>query len=792
MEANQQRINLYTAWGKLDQAELYCYNNLELLKETGHQESDYTYFFNLAYQALGDIAYKRGQYQKAIDHYNYTIEIENEMAAKQNRPSIIWSIYSRLSKSYRDMGLLDKAHLSNEITHSRYLEDDWIGDYEVYKIRSFIYTIELDLLRGEITRPGSLISVIKRANTRTDKHLWQCQFFEAEIERIKGNYDVANYSLTELLDTSVINNMTEDFYPKVLHALSQTAEGAGDYEEAADYIDLAIQRLDSINSDSHVLRYNLIKNKIELLYNNQRTCEAVRLTTEHLQDFHSQYYPLIQSEVHHNLMVRYNQILEKTFHGIKYECTELVDLIPFLMESNKSISLINQTSQNIGINATDNYQIKALNSQIEYLKRSKLSDRADKYIDNRIFELKDTLKHLLQNVDIENARRSISAIDSDAYYLFLWEGEENIYAFHKKDAFSNIISMDKAAVAQLNLSLDLTTALSDLKSNYKQLYALLEFDESHLDIAERLIVSPHGFLENISFDCLIHDDDFLITKIPISYTPSDLYFNSQQEEVKDSISYLFVLPDFPPSPDGYAYVRSSLYHLPYAREEVNQLNILFPTATLLEGQEATKQNIADITNSHDIIHFATHAKTYNERDNALSFVAFTNTENDKETSQLYLNEIKNLSLDVEMVVLSACETGLGNNISGEVTSLARSFMVAGARSVISTLWTINDQSNAQIMNQFYEHLKEGHDKGQAMRQAKLDYLFTVDPEYTHPYYWAAMKVQGNNAALYAQSLSRYFVWCSIAIVGLLAFVISRVILLSKSQVQSSQDQDKIL
>lgn len=179
-----------------------------------------------------------------------------------------------------------------------------------------------------------------------------------------------------------------------------------------------------------------------------------------------------------------------------------------------------------------------------------------------------------------------------------------------------------------------------------------------------------------------------------------------------------------------------------------------PEARIIKGPDAHKNDVTQLIPNSDIIHFATHAKTYNQKDNALSFVAFTNTSNDPESSRLYLNEIKNLTLDAEMIVLSACESGLGQKVSGEVTSIARSFMVSGAKSVISTLWTINDQSSSIIMDNYYRYLNQGIDKGQSMRKAKIDYIATVDPEYSHPYYWAAMKVQGNNSPLVKKSNGR--------------------------------------
>ncbi len=782
MDLNQRRINLYTQTGALDKAEYYCQANLQLLQETGYEESQYTTIFNLAYQALGDIAYQRGQYQEAIDHYNYTIEIENEMAEKQNRSSTIWSIYSRLSKSYNEMGLLEAAHSNNEITHKQYLKDYWVGDLEAYKIANFIYTIELDLLRGKVDRPQELIAAIKSTETREQKDLWQCQYFESEIERLKGNNDKAYKSLVALLDTSVTNYMSDDFYAKVALSLSKTVEANGDFENALKYIDKAQLRIENSTSQSPTFGYKLVKHKVELLYSHNRVCDAVRLIIEHVQELQASYYPHIQSEVHYNLMSRYNEILDQTITSIKNECPELIDFVPFIMESNKSISLINEASQYSRLNSSNDYKIKALTSQIEYLERAKLLFE-DKYIENRIFELKDTLNNLLAKSAILSSdnRTEKASYDRDIYYLFLWEGNKKLYCYHEKDNFSKISSVSKDTLAALDLSLDLSVTLSQIKSNYKTLYQLLDLHSPSITKSKQLVISPHGYMENISFDCLVVNDDFLISELPITYTPSHLYFNNQQEITKEDLSYLFVQPEFPPSPDGYAYVRSSLYHLPYASEEIRQLQKQFSEGSVLKNQDATKENIFSTASSHDVIHFATHAKTYNERDNVLSFVAFTDTENDKESSRLYLNEIKTLPLDAEMVVLSACETGLGNEVSGEVTSLARSFMVAGAKSVISSLWNINDQSSAIIMSKFYSHLKKGDDKGQAMRQAKQDYLASVDPEFSHPYYWAAMKVQGNNAAIFSRTLAHYIRPLSICVAALVGIIL---LLFSKNRLES--------
>jgi CHAT domain-containing protein len=99
---------------------------------------------------------------------------------------------------------------------------------------------------------------------------------------------------------------------------------------------------------------------------------------------------------------------------------------------------------------------------------------------------------------------------------------------------------------------------------------------------------------------------------------------------------------------------------------------------------------------------------------------------------------------LDLVVLSACETGLGKIEQGEgIRSLGRSFMESGAQATIISLWNVNDKSTAFIMTDFYKHLKAGITKDEALRQAKLDYLKNATTQNSHPYFWAAFIPAGD-------------------------------------------------
>ncbi|MCB0841374.1 MAG: CHAT domain-containing protein, partial [Bacteroidetes bacterium] len=115
---------------------------------------------------------------------------------------------------------------------------------------------------------------------------------------------------------------------------------------------------------------------------------------------------------------------------------------------------------------------------------------------------------------------------------------------------------------------------------------------------------------------------------------------------------------------------------------------------------------------------------------------------------LTLSEICNLHLNAEMIVLSACETALGELKRGEgIMSLSRAFTYAGARSVITTLWSVDDEATADLMSRFYGYLTEGERKDEALRQARLDYIDEHDNRFSHPFFWAAAVPMGNMEAI---------------------------------------------
>lgn len=156
-------------------------------------------------------------------------------------------------------------------------------------------------------------------------------------------------------------------------------------------------------------------------------------------------------------------------------------------------------------------------------------------------------------------------------------------------------------------------------------------------------------------------------------------------------------------------------------------------------EQATSSQLAN----YRIIHWATHGFV-NSRNPELSgmVMSLVDEQGNWQNGYLRLNDIYNLNLPSELVVLSACQTGLGKNIRGEgLVGLTRGFMYAGTPRVVASLWYVDDVATAELMSKFYPAmLSQGLTPSAALRAAQLQ--MWQNPEWQSPYYWAAFSLQG--------------------------------------------------
>ena len=243
----------------------------------------------------------------------------------------------------------------------------------------------------------------------------------------------------------------------------------------------------------------------------------------------------------------------------------------------------------------------------------------------------------------------------------------------------------------------------------------------------RLTIIPSGPLFHLSFAALMDEQGrYLIERYALNYSPAIEVFQytrqAQQRVASLPVRYLLVAnPSAMPSSDGRV-----LPPLPGSEKEVQSISRLMPpgSAVLLQGGQADKISVREAMPAAKVIHLATHGVIDNN--NPLgSFLALARMNGQPAgNGRLTAEEVYSLNLHADLVVLSACRTGLGR-ISGDgVAGLARAFFYAGAASVISTLWDVADQPTAQLIEDFYRSFSRGgkNGKSEALREAQLHLL----------------------------------------------------------------------
>jgi CHAT domain-containing protein len=186
--------------------------------------------------------------------------------------------------------------------------------------------------------------------------------------------------------------------------------------------------------------------------------------------------------------------------------------------------------------------------------------------------------------------------------------------------------------------------------------------------------------------------------------------------------------------------------LPGTQAEAQAITALIPEMqrrTALGFQASQTEVLQPELSQYRFIHFATHGLANTEKPELSAIVmSLLDEQGNAVDGFLRLQEVYNLDLRADLVVLSACQTGLGQVIRGEgLIGLTRGFMYAGAPRVVTSLWNVDDAGTAVLMTHFYEGiLRENLPPSAALRQAQLKLWQT--PQWQSPYYWAAFTLQG--------------------------------------------------
>lgn len=281
--------------------------------------------------------------------------------------------------------------------------------------------------------------------------------------------------------------------------------------------------------------------------------------------------------------------------------------------------------------------------------------------------------------------------------------------------------------------------------------------------SQRILLIPDGPLYVLPFAALLRSERQRLIEWRALHTAVSATVYAEVKKTRERREYAMELvafgdPNYPGRDqqqldrNGNLELRSAinrgftLVPLPFTRTEVNSIASLFPNhSEKYLGGDATESRVKSLSRSIRYIHFAVHG-LLDERfplNSALAMSIPNQIAEGQENGLLQAWEIfEHVRWDADLVVLSVCEGGLGREVAGEgLLGLTRAIQHAGARTVLSSLWKIDDRRTARLMERFYTYLRGGATKDQALRSAQLDLLRS--PADADPFYWAAFSLNGD-------------------------------------------------
>lgn len=322
---------------------------------------------------------------------------------------------------------------------------------------------------------------------------------------------------------------------------------------------------------------------------------------------------------------------------------------------------------------------------------------------------------------------------------------------------------------------DQTTAILNYTHAAARLYEKLlkPFDGK---LTEQLIIIPDGILGYVPFEALLTEMpsnsnlgsfsqySYLLFKHRISYSYSATLLQQMQLETHQTKTSgeLLAMAPFYFEDVAQLHSRPDSLEMRLGINRGTSLNALkgsgLEVAGITDiwngkpyyGKDASLQVFGQLAEQYRILHLSTHGKA-DDRVGDYAYLAFSAPDTAGVFDKLYARDIYTFSLNADMVVLSACETGIGQLQRGEgIVSLARAFAYAGAKSMVTTLWNVNDSKTSELMVEFYALLNNGMEKDLALQTAKINYLKRQEGRghtSADPLYWAGPIIIGDTARL---------------------------------------------
>ncbi len=416
-----------------------------------------------------------------------------------------------------------------------------------------------------------------------------------------------------------------------------------------------------------------------------------------------------------------------------------------------------------GTDATLLEQEQALNGELAALENALISEKS-KPIDQQNIQVLDSIESqladkyreyedLLLLIELNNPELaslvSVSSITVSETQSLL-DDQSTLIAYYltNDNVFAFVLSKNDFQVVELTTNPnEITQAVKNFRSiglanrnnpynrSLTDLYGWLITPLLPHISTPRIGIIPHQALHYIPFAALSDGKQYLGDQFILFQLPSASVLPFIREKIGREVTHPLIMGD--PQTNN-----TSLPSLKYASDEVNAIAELFGTEALI-GAKASESVLMENSSNAGVIHLAAHG-SFNS--NAPLFSRLWLAPGDGQDGRLNVHEIYGLDLDqTDLVVLSACQTQLGELSGGdELVGLNRAFLF-GSPSVISSLWSVDDKATAVLMEHFYSNLLAGMSKAEAL-QAAQQYVRNdpEHPDWVHPFFWAGFVLNGDD------------------------------------------------
>lgn len=652
---------------------------------------------------LGQLALERGDVETADESYRRALEIQEEQAPGSRDEAI----------SLHGLGLT--AHAQGDLEAARQYLDQ--ADSKLAEIA--VENLDLADVRHSLGR----VAVDRGELDAAERH-----FREAEV---------------------IGDHLAPDSQrqARVLHGLGDVHRRRGAHDQALAFLGRAVDALEAqvdrlgggweLRADFRAQSLHLYHDLIELLLARGREAEA----------FH---------------------VLERSRARVLLEMLEERDLShgrdqPPELDAERRLADVEYRRLRTALSASQDARMDELREELRKNRQRREAIR------RRIRESAPRVAALRypKPLDLAGARRALSAgtllleyhVGEAESHLFAVDGREGLQVFTLAIGAQEL-RRQVEDFRRLIRTTRLESRHDELEALARRLYGLLlEPAETKIAASRRLLISPDGPLHSLPFGALVRSSEpgsYLEAWKPVCTTLSatlhaELRGRSRRRSPPPAL-LAFGDPRTPgeplPSIDDPRFLdrlhhRRSLPPLPKSREEVERIAALFPlgAAETFLGPDATEERTRQIGSDVSFVHFAGHALV-DERSSLDSALVLSSPGGTGDGLLHAWEVFESVRLDADLVVLSACSSGLGKEVAGEgLIGLVRAFLFAGARSVVASQWEVTDGSTADLMIAFYEALLAGHAKDEALRHAKLRRL--QDPSTAHPFHWAGFQITGD-------------------------------------------------